>query len=109
MFYNVDTFYNVGFGQPTDAKSNSVGPPVLLKNSLAGAWYVVNMTWSEDLGPNKDFTIGITARNITDQGNGPTPCQVPFIGIPAQVVEVSMVRSRESTHHSRRVHLPASS
>ena len=66
VFYNVDTFYNVGYKQP------KTGNPYLSKNDLAGAWYLVNMTFSENLTPN--LTLGVTARNITDQGNGPTPC-----------------------------------
>ena len=74
VFYNLDTFYNVGYSQNYDAKGNAIGPPALTKNQLAGAWYLVNMTFSKDI--TRNFTIGVTARNITDQGNGPTPCFV---------------------------------
>jgi hypothetical protein len=68
VFYNLDTFYNVGYTQP------KTGPPTLLENKLAGGWYLVNMTISEKLGTNKDYTVGITAKNIFNQNNGPTPC-----------------------------------
>ena len=67
VFYNLDTFYNVGYTQP------AMGNPVLTKNDIAGAWYLVNMTFAKDL--TKNVRIGVTARNITDQGNGPTPCK----------------------------------
>ncbi len=74
VFYNLDTFYNVGYTQNFDSKGDPVGPPALTKNLLAGGWYLVNMTFSKDV--TRNFTLGITARNITDQGNGPTPCLV---------------------------------
>jgi len=74
VFYNLDTFYNVGYSQNYDAKGNAVGPPALSQNHVAGAWYMVNMTFSKDI--TRNFTVGVTARNITDQGNAPTPCFV---------------------------------
>lgn len=75
LFYNLDTFYNVGFTQQF-VKGSPVGPPALTKNAIAGAWYLLNMTFAEDLGPNKDVTVGITAKNLLDQGNAASPCLV---------------------------------
>ncbi len=73
VFYNLDTFYNVGYSQ-LYVHGSPVGAPALTKNAIAGAWYLVNMTFSKDI--TRNFTVGVTARNITDQGNGPTPCFV---------------------------------
>ena len=74
VIYNVDTFYNVGYTQSYNASGVAVGPPALTKNDIAGGWYLVNMTFSDDV--TKNVTLGVTVRNLTDQGNGPTPCYV---------------------------------
>ncbi len=75
MFYNLDTFYNIGYRQKF-VNGNPVGPPTLLTESIAGGWYLFNVTFAEDLGPSKDLTIGVTAKNLFNQGNGPSPCFV---------------------------------
>ncbi len=75
IFYNFDTFYNVGYVQPY-VNGNPSGNPYLLQNQIAHSWYLTNMTFSEDLGPNKDLTVGVTVKNVFNQGNGPTPCFV---------------------------------
>lgn len=74
IFYNLDTFYNVGYTQPVDGSGNPLGPPVMSPTYLAGGWFMVNATMSVDLDSAKDLTIGLTAKNLFNQGNGPTPC-----------------------------------
>lgn len=70
VFYNLDTFYNIGYAQP------KTGPPHLLPTYLAGGWYFVNMSFTETLGNDRSVVVGLRAKNFLDQENGPTPCLV---------------------------------
>lgn len=69
LFYNLDTFYNVGYTQP------KTGLPALTQNMLAGGWWFANLTLSKDIGADKGLTLGVRVKNLFDQEHGPAPCR----------------------------------
>ena len=76
-FYQFDTYYNIGYRQP------SSGPPTVLPQAIAPAWWLVNATASLELGPRRNLIAGLRLRNVFDQGYGPAPCfnqQDPRLG-----------------------------
>lgn len=72
--YSADYFYNTGVTCNKDSAGNTVLPFICQNESIAGAnWWTKLMAY-EELGPQKNYTLGIRVDNLFDNTNDVTPC-----------------------------------
>jgi hypothetical protein len=86
IYYQADTFFNTGItSQCTTFLTNSpsvcaanggtfVAPFIFENQQLAHGWWLANLTAYEELGPKRNYTLGMRVTNIFDNETGLTPC-----------------------------------
>jgi hypothetical protein len=72
--YSEGYFYNTGITCDTDVNGNSVAPYICANQNVAGAnWWTKLMAW-EELGPKKNYILGVRVDNLFDNTNDIAPC-----------------------------------
>lgn len=103
IYYQEGEFYNVGrttscsvpgvsTGNCVAAGGTVVAPYIYQPEKIAGAYWKVNMTFLEKLGPNQNTRAGVLLTNVFHNNNDVTPCYsggtgcFPFNGPQSGVV-----------------------
>lgn len=72
--FSTDYYYNVGVTCNKDANGNSV-PAFLCQNEkIAGANWYMKLVAYEELGPKRNYVVGVRADNLLDNTNDVAPC-----------------------------------
>lgn len=87
IYYQTQSFYNIGvISQCTTWVTSSSttcsahggtftsSPFIAQPEQIAGGYFKVKLTGYEELGPNRNFYLGFTVDNLTDNRNDVTPC-----------------------------------
>ena len=77
VFYQVGTFYNIGYSCPTipgNKKGCSNNPPVMNPTYQAAGWWYSNISATYKVDPQGQNVIGMRIRNLFDMERGTTPC-----------------------------------
>jgi hypothetical protein len=86
IYYQGDTFFNtakvtncttwITTSKTTCANHGGVYVPSMIgqPEQIAHGWWRVNLSAYEELGPKRNFTIGVKADNLLDQVTDTAPC-----------------------------------
>lgn len=92
VVYSADYFYNTGVTCNTDAAGNPVPAYICANENMAGANWWTKLVAYEELGPGKNYILGLRVDNLLDNTNDVTPCTsdgtgcFPFNGAQSGVV-----------------------
>jgi hypothetical protein len=91
--YQGDTFFNTGVTCDTLPDGTSVAPFICQNEGIAHGWWWVDLTAYKELGPKRNYVLGLKVGNLFDQVTDVTPCVsegtgcFPFTGPQSGVID----------------------